>query len=489
MKLPFFICLLFAGRLTYAQNHDFFWPFGYDNGSADPRLGGAEISYKTNPIEVYPLQRLIPMDVFCGVCSDSSGAKLLFYTNGISIRNRNHNLMQNGNEINPGFIWDNNDPEYGYPNAIGALTIPAPGLKNHYYLFHIGVKIDTGITFAPLYYSLINMNVQQGQGSVVKKNVILIDSFNVKPYAIVKHGNGRDWWLITAKYSKPEYYRFLISPKGITGPFIQKIGPDFPHYEGIGLPIFTPDGNMYIRPDGWNGLWIFDFDRCSGLLSNLRLVPYQPPFYTWSCAASPNSRFLYISSEFEMMQLDLQAPDIGLSLDTLQTYDFFYSPSPPFGTGFYFSNLGPDGKIYVASSGTTLAAHVINNPDLPGLASDFSQHGLPLPKINGRTICHFPNYRLGIWETSPCDTIQLAEPPPSGFTNTKYNPPTVISSESYKIMTLLGRKQNQPTNSQSSHQPITKPDPDYFFKEEINRRGKPKFEYSPKIKSNQNEKN
>ncbi|MFT6707842.1 MAG: hypothetical protein ACJATF_002698 [Flavobacteriales bacterium] len=48
--------------------------------------------------------------------------------------------------------------------------------------------------------------------------------------------------------------------------------------------------------------------------------------------------------------------------------------------------------------------HVINQPDEPGLACDFRQHSFELPFTNFRAIPYFPNYRLGVTPTYPCDS-------------------------------------------------------------------------------------
>ncbi|HNG89250.1 MAG TPA: hypothetical protein PK858_03565, partial [Saprospiraceae bacterium] len=295
--------------------------------------------------------------------------------------------------------------------------------------------------------SLIDMNANNGLGKVVKKNQVLMQppaKRSLLVPVITKHGNGRDWWIVTGLYDEPLQYVFLVSPAGISGPFVQQIGPPFPLAEGGANNVFTPDGNVYVRTDARNGLRIYDFDRCTGQLSNLRIVPYTKPFYTYRHAVSPNSQFLYGQTSVEMAQFNLLAPDIGASLDTVAVHNGYVAPFPPFTTGFNLGSLGPDGNIYFATTGSTTALHVIHSPNLPGLACDFQQHGIDLKKFNEGTMPRFPNYRLGPWQDSPCDTLHF-QPPGGGFTPTPYAPPPPLRTDAgYRLLTPVPDKTQPP---------------------------------------------
>ncbi|HND88563.1 MAG TPA: hypothetical protein PK971_09545, partial [Saprospiraceae bacterium] len=78
-----------------AQKHDYIWYFGYSNNSSDTWLGGVTMNFHQSPPAIYPEKKKIDLSEYTCVCSDSAG-QMAFYTNGISIRNRNHNLMENG---------------------------------------------------------------------------------------------------------------------------------------------------------------------------------------------------------------------------------------------------------------------------------------------------------------------------------------------------------------------------------------------------------
>ncbi|MFZ7144688.1 MAG: T9SS type A sorting domain-containing protein, partial [Bacteroidota bacterium] len=82
---------------------------------------------------------------------------------------------------------------------------------------------------------------------------------------------------------------------------------------------------------------------------------------------------------------------------------------------FYLSALAPDGKIYINCGDGSKYFHVINSPDSAGLACNFVQRGLPLPRWNAFTIPNYPNYFLGadggtVCDSLPTDISDITEP-------------------------------------------------------------------------------
>jgi len=76
---------------------------------------------------------------------------------------------------------------------------------------------------------------------------------------------------------------------------------------------------------------IFDFNRCTGVLSNVQAISFPDiEFFRAGCAFSRSSRYLYTSMHTKLFQFDMQAPDIGTSStnEIANTGQITVSPSP-----------------------------------------------------------------------------------------------------------------------------------------------------------------
>lgn len=243
-----------------------------------------------------------------------------------------------------------------------------------------------------LYYSVVNMSTDTG--IVVMKNVPLIpDTLDAGQLTAVKHANGTDWWIIVSEYLSNRYYILLLNESGIEIFDQQQIGGATTRQsQGGGQAVFTPDGTKYIRYNPADGVFIFDFDRGIGDLSNFQHIAINDSAFVGGAAVSPNSRFLYIPSEYRIYQFDLWATDIAASRITVAEYDGFLSP---YQTTFFQAQLAPDCKIYINTFAAVTVLHVIHYPDEHGLACEVEQHGVSLPYYHLRSMPNFPNYRLG----------------------------------------------------------------------------------------------
>lgn len=453
----FFLLILIlytTNNPSQAQKHDYFLPFGYANGSMFSEFGGATMNFNFSPPKIYKEKKEINFNAFCASCSDSSG-NWLFYSNGISIQHKMHNLMQNGDSINygNGEIWNEYKTD-GYPNSAGGEVVPYPGHPNQYIMVHQATTIDYVndlILGSPFYATTIDMDANNGLGRVVSKNQILREG-NLTDFVVTKHGNGRDWWVIIAEVSMPRHYIYLIDSDGVHPAMVQDYGPSFPSTEAVFFSSISPDGTTYVRMDYTNGIRVYDFNRCTGTLSNLRILPFYGVFSentaTTNVEFSPDSRYMYVNSFTVVMRLDMWAPEPYNTLDTVAINDGFATPLP-LTTEFWRSRLGPDDKIYYSTGNSTTAIHVMHHPELPGLAADFEQHGVTPPVYYFSGICGGPNYRLGTWLGSSCDTIQLQPNPPEGFKHTVYEPDrwNNPNTTTYTIWPTMGKPGKQTDGS------------------------------------------
>jgi hypothetical protein len=393
------LLFLILSSVLHAQKHDYIWIFGYDSHLGFPGIEGVIGDFNNTPPTFDHQILQINIGSSSASISDEEG-NLLFYTNGCVIFNASHTLMENGEGINPGEVHNLqcngiNGYTAGHQSS---LILPHPTDSYFYYLLHKRLRYVytpefTGITDT-LFYTLIDMSLHEGLGAVVEKNRPLISqNMTYGQLTAVKHANGIDYWIITGGDQSNTYYIILLTDAGFDGPFEQSIGYNSSfHGSRGGQANFSPDGKLYVRYSVQDGIFLFDFDRENGELTNFRHIPVEDEFISGGVAVSPNSKLLYATTAQYLYQYDLTAENIAESRITIDTFDGYQSPFP---TTFNYAQLGPDCKIYINSLATVNVLHVIHNPDQPGVACNFEQHAVQLPFNHLRTLPHFPNYRLG----------------------------------------------------------------------------------------------
>jgi len=391
MAATFCCCHFFS----YAQNRNSVWCFG-DSAGID--FGsGLPVTFQSG------------MDSrgSCVSISDNNG-NLLFYAatmykyaisidNSTFVFNSTGSVMQDGDSI-VGEGW--------YQELV---IVPNPANDSVYYLFSINVTGNNGLV-----YSIIDMKQNGGLGAVTAKNIQLQSFEQVDCLNAVKHGNGRDWWLIFRKSdaltfsSNNDWYSYLITPNGIQNLSVQSVGSQ------------NRTGGAHTN---WLGLIeVYDFDRCTGLLNNpVTIEPDlgNPPYpFIWSCEFSPDESKLYVTTNQTtsyLFQYDLNAPNIPGSKDTLWSFNLF-----PYAIGGL--KLAPDNKIYLSNvyynasnyypyrdsvyNMYNMNLSVINQPDSLGAACDFQPYSFYLG--GKRTYLGLPNnpdYELGALTGSICDTL------------------------------------------------------------------------------------
>ncbi len=339
---------------------------------------------------------------------DSNG-HLLFYTNGIYIANALDKKIENSDSLNAGavqYVWNPYIQEYGYRKYQAIITLPVAAGKHILLHTFMDTFWNSTLYCKKLYATYLGMDANSGLGQVEYKNQPIIDNDTLAwEMSATRHANGHDWWTLIQKRNTNCYYRVLVNESGAhLLPALNCLSTTT-IFGSIGATCFSPDGSKFIYLGVYGGVNIFDFDRCSGEISNPVFIPI-PVFQdsTWignGVAISPNNRFLYVGATRYVFQYDLWATDIAASIDTVAVYDGFKSP---FGSFFNTMQLAPDGKIYESCGNAEKVYHVIENPDRKGDSCNFVQHGIHLPTFSWG-VPNFPNYRLGALPGSPCDTL------------------------------------------------------------------------------------
>ena len=408
MKYLLLFFTLLIAAFCNGQKQDYVWILGYNPGTIGPNHSVMDFDFNLAP-PLISRRNKSSMDfsfVNASICDEDGN--LMLYSNGKYIANSNDELIENGNGMNPGEV---------NPRVQGIQFLPGITDSINYY-FNLSSVYDNqyGTLVNELYYSEINHTDLFPSGIVVQKNKLLLKDTLAKGKLIsITHANGRDWWIIIPKFISNGYFTFLLSQSGVEGPFFQQIGKVMTERDNSGQAVFSPDGSKYIRYDIDNDLNIFDFDRCSGILSNPIHIPIHDLADTLNggggVAVSPNSRFVYVSSTMLAYRFDLWASDIAASKKVIAVYDGYQSP---FGSTFYLAQLAPDGNIYLSCTNGENVLHIITNPDFEGL-SRFRQHAVQLPTYNAFGLPNLPHYRLGPVDGSPCDTLGIDNIPLARF--------------------------------------------------------------------------
>jgi hypothetical protein len=420
-KIIAIVLLVSCFGAVVAQKHDYVWVVGDDNQLSDTTHGGSTIDFKQQPPTAHYNYRELNFRTCNASICDTAG-NLLFYTNGCSIAGADDQIIEGGEGLNLGNVYQSKCQQEGYYTSgyQSALILPMPDSSSIYYLFHkkiiytfdpFDIKVDK------LFYSKVDISQNGGAGKVVAKNVeIMSDDIAYGQMTAVKHANGKDWWLVTPKDDSNTFYTFLLTKEGIVDTLVQSIGIAPPENASGGIQIcFSPDGNRMFRSIPRGPVLVYQFNRSLGILSGFDTIHVN--YTTWlptsnGCSISPNNRFLYVCAEIHIFQFDLWATDISSSQQIVAEWDGF---ADPVGTIFGQSQLGPDCKIYISTVDSRYY-HVIQNPDEPGDGCDVDQHSFVFPTPTGASIPSFPNYRLGPLGAPglPCTaTVGLPAPPPA----------------------------------------------------------------------------
>jgi len=398
-------------EISSGQKFDRNWLIGR-NGSSSTFYDGTLLEFNDTNLNVITHKRKMSFDCDNLSMSDSLG-DLVFYSNGFTIDGTDFETLENGEDLNYCQSLGCSISGFGLINYQGIICFPFK--NNNYTILHNNIKYfekDNMLSIFSfnLWKTNILFNTDVNKFIVSEKNIEII-SDTLGPGALVatKHANGRDWWCILKRGFTKEFISILVDPEKETIYPIQKF--DSIPALNYGFGCFTPNGEKYIfqqiRGSGNDYVIIFDFDRCNGLLSNPKVIKrnfYDSGTYG-GVSVSSNSRYLYVSQNPYLFQLDLDSLDLSNPFDTIAKYDGYKSP---FSTYFFYLQNGPDGKIYMCTLNATDVLHVINNPNEKGKACNFTQHSVKLIGPNSFSLPTFPNYRLGPLIGSGCDTLSTS---------------------------------------------------------------------------------
>lgn len=318
-----------------------------------------------------------------GAASISEGnGENLFYTDGVTVYDQDHNQMFNGTNIG----GENNSTQ-------SSIIIPFPNDETLFYIF------TTKSVYNPsdyvLSYSVVDIK-EIGNGTVGE--VVTQDKplFEKTTERMTATNPGGFVWLIAHELGNNTFRSYPITDQGIGNPVLSSIGSSHDLNEEVasrGYMKLSSDGSrlaVALTSGGKNYVEIFDFDGATGTLSNflqIELPDDNPPYQVYGVEFASNSEKLFVSANgsaaaqsklYELKLHNYVKDSVENSLAEL-----FDEPGINMGA----IQTGPDGQIYVARDGEQFLGTITENLDtltnstyMPGgfdLASGRSSLGLP----------------------------------------------------------------------------------------------------------------
>jgi hypothetical protein len=321
------------------------------------------------PTSPYPSPSAMSTDGGSASVSDALG-DLLFYTNGVTVWNKDHAVMPNGSNLGSG------DP-FGTSVSQSVVIIPDPSNVDQYYIF-------TNHAVSGVFYSVVDTSIDNGDGSfgdVTIKNTPLLATASEKMTAIINPADNSYWVVVfTVEFAddlmqaggfNDTFYAYKIHALGINDPVKSTVGGPFSTDDAFN----NPGGQMKISPDGtklalvhnldggFDKLFTFDFNASTGGVSGLEgaILPFAEEddgfggiigqyiiLNLYGVEFSPDSSLLYFSvSEVTddygtlgfgaIFQSDFK--NTGQQFQPIQITNGYPS-------SYKALQVGPDGKIY-----------------------------------------------------------------------------------------------------------------------------------------------
>jgi gliding motility-associated-like protein len=415
LNLPiFFLSILFNGLVLsiFGQGAATNWYFGLRAGIRFENL---------EPNTLLDSE----MRAFEGCTSYSSeSGNLLFYSNGDTVWNRNHQPMPNGTGLQ------------GHPSATQSVAFcQLPNSNSKYLIFTTdGFNLNVGLR-----YSVIDMDLDGGLGDIVfgQKNIIVLDSVTEK-LGIIEKCDKTGYWVITNQTLGNTIFTFSIDSNGLDTN--ANISQGQISYSSLGakfgyLRISSKGNYVALCHEMNHKVELFQFDNQTGLLSNPiviqtpNLINFPAQSKPYGAEFSPNEELLYITPR---NGFDSYIAQYNISIydsTTIKASEFILKDS--IWTGAL--QLGPNGHIYGSSLNHLFE---IENPNEIGSAANLIESavylgGRPaydgLPNfINSEVIPPIPNLQICFGDSIAFDYEQECaisyfwnfDDPGSGSTNT-----------------------------------------------------------------------
>ncbi|MEM9895260.1 MAG: PKD domain-containing protein [Bacteroidota bacterium] len=323
-------------------------------------------------------------DEGCATISGLNG-ELLFYTNGTTVWNRNHDIMVNGDSIGG-----------DEASAQNTLIMPFNEDQTIFYLFT--TEQVYGDSTYSLKYSIVDMKEDSARGKVIIKDVKLMDNSTER---ITGSGFDGTDIIVAHEFGNNTFRAFRTGFTGLSTPIFSQVGEvhDFMNeLSATGYMKISPtDANLAVNIPGTDQVEIFDLEQ--GALSNPRVIDTgEDGLYGMEFSSGGAKLYLTtLGPDSKLIQYDLDSlngmdPETDIEASKFDGY--------PTGSDYGALQMGPDLTIYMARDNSGVVG-TIGTPDADDLMIGFDQEGFDL---QGRTS------RLGLPNFSQETSTPLQEP-------------------------------------------------------------------------------
>lgn len=315
----------------------------------------------------------------CAAISDTFG-NLLFYTDGITVYDQTNEIMQNGE----GLLGDPTSTQ-------SALIVPKPEDLNQFYIFTVDTSIAEVDPDFGFNYTVVDISQNNGNGAVIQKNVKLLKDSSEKITAVLKDCSDNSVWVLTLGSARGgsgtlnTYYSYEINSAGVLNNPVKTTFDNTAITDPRGYLKFSSDGAKIASANVRDGLYLYDFDTSTGILSNQQLITIsEQNQFPYGVEFSPEGDYLYVHTSNDnlqdsghksnLLQYDLNASDISASEVILDSRTIFRGAL----------QLANNGKIYRTIANTyfqgTPYLGAINNPDEKGSAANYEHNAVFLER-------------------------------------------------------------------------------------------------------------
>ncbi len=391
------VLILLFGIIDCSIGQDNLWLIHKDI-SVDFSSGKGEYKYLLHSLKSWS-------EGYVSVC-DTAG-NLMFYCDGETIWDRNHEVMPNGSGLSGNLS-----------SMQGVLAIQSSHNPQKYFLFTLqDVTDDTAQ--GSLFFSVVDMSLNNGKGVIITKNVHLADNLTEKMIGIPHPCGGT--WIIVHERNSNRFISFWFFDGKILEIRNSNLGSVPEQFLFVGQLKYSPEtgilASMTISASAKKGkLEFFKFDPSTGYLSEPilfedELLDAHKGFLSGDFSAS--GKYFYTSRIFpnreesirEILQLSMDNYDKQMILSSMQIVGTLDKESY-IGNGHTITR-GPDQRIYICILSEYNSLHMIDKPDMGGKGCSFIPDGLIFPTKVGSRNCVAPLIREREYKLDylPADTI------------------------------------------------------------------------------------